>query len=994
MYKLNSVKCGVIVLSFLIGCGSALAKKAQFDESAVSAITLDVLRVEACMDDTDECLIAGGPKQMSLFDLAEGKVDFARQVLLPDNTTELRLVLGDGSSIAVNGESLPLEVPSGQTSGLKLKGGDVFAAEGGFLAGLALDFDLGRVLVVQEKNGKGKGKAADAGFSYSLKPVIQIASADVTPLTDEVAAVVAMPDEENEVTLGDKFSLFIPAGAVSAPMVISVKETKYTVEVMDEETGEVVKKPALSSSYELNPDGAEFAVPLEIAIPYYPETLPSEVSEYDLAVYLDGEKIPTDIDAASKIAAADVWHFSTAGVFPDGTPEREFQTQMPVDNLQPDNFGWKFMSHADYQDKNGNTYYVYHPAVDLNVQGDGSNYPATDLNVKSGTIPVYAIANGIIIDNSPRWGGVVIEHYLDGEKYYSQYGHINHMRNEENLTVGSYVRKGEQIGRIGMIGMECDPTCHHLHFEIRRSDSFHPNPTNADFWPWMDKDGDILKIRKEVFKAYESPLAFVRSYENPYQTVIIVEDSVTYPGISNDIQDNKVIDSSRLPLAAAMLDPDLAVVKKRFFKSYPDSTDPDKSLPEWSTESGGELSGFGGNYHYAPTVSGNITTYAGTWYFDIPTDGLYKVSASIPASNATSEKARYRIYHNKKYDQVIINQAVIDGTLDERWVSLGIFDFAKGNDNYVKLLNSTGEDGKQIGFDAIKLVKVSDIAVSSVSPETATIGQSTIFTISGPRLSSNLEFLLDDCANINPLGGTSTSMQFRCTPSSAGIKSGTVKLWPLGITLSEFTVNVVPPVVTSVSPASATLGVATDFTVIGKNMPSTLTFQLEDCIDVEPLGNGTSSTYKQFRCTPSSTGEKKNGTLTDKPNGTVLKNFSVDFIAAPPPSDDELVLKAVRVIPNEELYTGGTATYRAEADFSKNIGTSSRKQPDDPVLKIIEVTDECTWSAYPTNYVTSLGGGLVQAKSGTAGQEVKVKCSYYDDFSGYPSTGTRVVTIK
>lgn len=316
MLRLKSMMCWLVLLS-LIPLGNAWAKKPKFDEESVSAITLDVLRVEACARGKG-CVVAGGPMQVDLLDMAEGNIDFANQVLLPAKTRQLRLILGDNNTITVDDESFSLTVPSGKRSGLKLKGRKAFPKEGGLLSKLELKFNLKRQLVVRTKKirSKEKGKRRNISFvnSYKLKPVIRLRSAEVMPLTEDVAAVVAMPGKENEIRIGDTFSLVIPAGAVSAPMVISVKETNYTVEVMDEETGEVVEKPALASNYELSPDGAEFDEPLVITIPYQPDTLPADVSEYDLAVYLDAEDIPTDINTMSKTATADVWHFTDATV--------------------------------------------------------------------------------------------------------------------------------------------------------------------------------------------------------------------------------------------------------------------------------------------------------------------------------------------------------------------------------------------------------------------------------------------------------------------------------------------------------------------------------------------------------------------------------------------------------------------------------------------------------------------------------------------------------
>ncbi|WPD25048.1 MAG: DUF4382 domain-containing protein [Candidatus Electrothrix scaldis] len=108
---------------------------------SISAIQLDVLKIEACADEGG-CTTASGPMQLDLLELADGTVDFANQVLLPDNTKELRLILGGNNIITADVISSDLTVPSGKTTGLKLRGWKVFGKEGGFLSHLTLDLDL------------------------------------------------------------------------------------------------------------------------------------------------------------------------------------------------------------------------------------------------------------------------------------------------------------------------------------------------------------------------------------------------------------------------------------------------------------------------------------------------------------------------------------------------------------------------------------------------------------------------------------------------------------------------------------------------------------------------------------------------------------------------------------------------------------------------------------------------------------------------------------
>ncbi|MCI5209087.1 MAG: DUF4382 domain-containing protein, partial [Candidatus Electrothrix sp. ATG2] len=160
---------------------------------SISAIQLDVLRIEACADEGG-CTVASGPMQLDLLELPDGKVDLPNQVLLPENTKVLRLVLGDNNSIVVDDESFPLTVPSGQTSGLKLKGQKAFGVESGFLSDLTLNLNLSKQLVVQGKESKskakGKGKKGSSDYavvsSYKLKPVIRVLEAEVTqPIFEE-----------------------------------------------------------------------------------------------------------------------------------------------------------------------------------------------------------------------------------------------------------------------------------------------------------------------------------------------------------------------------------------------------------------------------------------------------------------------------------------------------------------------------------------------------------------------------------------------------------------------------------------------------------------------------------------------------------------------------------------------------------------------------------------------------------------------------------------
>ena len=701
MLRLKSMMYWLLLLSLAVPLGNAWAKQPKFDVNAVSEISLDVLRVEACARKKG-CVVASGPTQLNLLDLADGNIDFANQVLLPERTKELRLVLGENNTITVNNESFPLTVPSGQRSGLKLKGKKAFGKEGGFLSGLTLKLNLQKQLVVKRgKNGskgsrKGKGKSSVA-YSYKLKPVIKVETAEITPLTDEIAAVVAMPDEDSEITIGEKFSLFIPAGAVSEPMVISVKETKYTVEVMDEETGEVVEKPALSSKYELSPDGAEFGEPLVATVPYYPDTLPSYISEYDIAVYLDDERIPTDINTMTRTATADVWHFS---VLEDKAPT-------------------------------------------CPSGGDGWYCGGIDPDLDNNTL-YYCKENNWVMDLED------VEHH------------------PKSCTYGCEIMPVGQLDR-------CNA-----------------DPLAKFFFPFDDRN-DVWQICQG------------------YNTPNITHGSKDWPDLiySFDFAYGK----ENLGETGCLSPKD----------KHNDSRSEDKTV---------------------------VAPAAGTIAWIDPE------MTCLNLQNLVSNG------HGKNIASVMLGHMKSGGDRVGKSVSVS--------------------QGDSLGI----LRGIDD------------------------------DFLY---AHVHMAAYTSINCGYNC-------------------------------------------GTGCDSTSV-------------------PLGKVFVGDYD----------------FSSNENLYQWHGEEIPAVVADVPPDDELVLKEVRVIPspNEDLNAGGTATYKAEADFSNNVGNGDvLKVPGDTVLDTIEVTDECTWQAYGTNYVTSLGGGLVQAKPGTEGQNFKVKCTYYHSFSGFSSTGTWEDTIK
>lgn len=95
----------------------------------------------------------------NLLGLQNGLDTLIAQGTFPTNTVkEIRLVLGDNNSIKVNGQLYPLTIPSGSTSGLKIKVNKKLNAT---LETVVLDFNAG-ASVTEEQDG------------FKLRPVITV----------------------------------------------------------------------------------------------------------------------------------------------------------------------------------------------------------------------------------------------------------------------------------------------------------------------------------------------------------------------------------------------------------------------------------------------------------------------------------------------------------------------------------------------------------------------------------------------------------------------------------------------------------------------------------------------------------------------------------------------------------------------------------------------------------------------------------------------------
>jgi hypothetical protein len=127
-----------------------------------------------------------------LLELRNGaSVVIADTFLEPGHYTQMRLIIGEGSNIVVDGISYPLEIPSGMQTGVKLIHN--FLIDPGVTYELMLDFEAENSIVV---TGSGR---------YLLKPTIRIMPVVVagtisgTILPVEAEAEVVIEKEGNRV---------------------------------------------------------------------------------------------------------------------------------------------------------------------------------------------------------------------------------------------------------------------------------------------------------------------------------------------------------------------------------------------------------------------------------------------------------------------------------------------------------------------------------------------------------------------------------------------------------------------------------------------------------------------------------------------------------------------------------------------------------------------------------------------------------------------------
>ena len=173
----------VVALAFIVGCsgdeGTAPPSAGQGRlriyltdaPAAYEAVNIAVVRVEVIRSENDTAggrfIINNTPAVYDLLQLRNGaQVVLGDTMLPPGQYEQIRLIIGDGSNVLVDGTMHPLEVPSGPQTGVKLNHTITILPDA--LYELTLDFDAARSIVV---TGNGR---------YKLKPVIRMQASQIS----------------------------------------------------------------------------------------------------------------------------------------------------------------------------------------------------------------------------------------------------------------------------------------------------------------------------------------------------------------------------------------------------------------------------------------------------------------------------------------------------------------------------------------------------------------------------------------------------------------------------------------------------------------------------------------------------------------------------------------------------------------------------------------------------------------------------------------------
>ncbi len=100
-----------------------------------------------------------------------------------------------------------------------------------------------------------------------------------------------------------------------------------------------------------------------------------------------------------------------------------------------------------------------------------------------------------------------------------------------------------------------------------------------------------------------------------------------------------------------------------------------------------------------------------TWQPDITGEGIYEISAYIPAGNSNAQQSKYIVSTIMNTTEVVIDQSQYQG----EWALLGYYTLSASDSCMVYLGDNTGIPGEKMAFDAIRFSRAPMVDISELS---------------------------------------------------------------------------------------------------------------------------------------------------------------------------------------------------------------------------------------------------------------------------------------
>lgn len=182
-----------------------------------TAVNIDIQSVEVIRTDGSTATLATHAGIYNLLDFNNGIDTLIATGQISGSVEQIRFILGSNSTLVVNGTTVPLTIPSGEESGLKVNVQNATAVNG--VVDLLIDFDANQSIVALGNGG------------YHLKPVLRAIVVNATT-TGSITGHVSIPGTLAVVTATGAAGTFSTALAVNGYFVlIGMPAGSYTLTV-------------------------------------------------------------------------------------------------------------------------------------------------------------------------------------------------------------------------------------------------------------------------------------------------------------------------------------------------------------------------------------------------------------------------------------------------------------------------------------------------------------------------------------------------------------------------------------------------------------------------------------------------------------------------------------------------------------------------------------------------------------------------------------------